>query len=119
SLPPRPSTMDVTMRRYEFQHPPNAGAGRVVVRVQNADTVTHELILVALPEDVPPIDEQLRSEARTGVETIATLQHRPAGSRGIFAADLAAGRYAFICFVKDPDGVSHALKGMSSEFRVV
>jgi len=106
------------MREYHFDHPPQVPAGRVVFRVHNGGSVTHEAILVALPEDVPPIDQQLRSATRVGVDTIATLRNRAPGSNGTFAADLTTGRYAFVCFLMDPDGVSHALKGMASEFRV-
>src|SRR5947209_6015962 len=118
NLPPLPSTMDVTMREYRFDHPPQVPAGRVVFRVHNAGSLTHELILVAVPEDVPPIDQQLKSDTRVGVDTIATLRDRAPGSNGTFAADLTPGRYAFVCFLMDPDGVSHALKGMASQFRV-
>lgn len=106
------------MREYRFEHAPLAVAGRVVFRLRNAGSSTHELVLVGLSEDFPPIDEQLRSEERQGVDTVVAIHDRPPGNRTTFASDLQAGRYAFICFVTDPDGVSHALKGMSSEFRV-
>jgi hypothetical protein len=38
---------------------------------------------------------------------------------GAFAVDLEPGeRYAFVCFARDPDDdQSHALQGMTSEFR--
>jgi hypothetical protein len=106
------------MREFRFEQAPLAAEGRVVFRVRNAGNVTHELVLVALPEDFPPIDEQLRSEERQGVDTVVAIHDRPPGNRTTFASDLQPGRYAFICFVRDPDGVSHALKGMSAEFRV-
>lgn len=106
------------MREYGFDHASLVAAGRVVFRVRNAGTLTHELVLVALPEDFPPIDVQLHSGDRQGVDTVAAVHNRPPGTTTTFSSDLSPGRYAFICFVKDPDGVSHALKGMSSEFRV-
>ena len=106
------------MREYAFDHPPQVSAGRVVFRVRNVGRLTHELILVSLPPDVPPIAEQLRSENRFGVDTIATLRNRAPGTADTFASDLTSGRYAFVCFLTDPDGVNHALKGMASEFRV-
>ena len=110
--------MTVTMREYAFDHPVQAPRGRVVFRVRNAGTMAHELILVSLAEELPPIREQLQSATRRAVDTLVTLRDRKPGSNGIFAADLDPGRYAFICFISDPDGVSHALKGMASEFRV-
>lgn len=106
------------MTEYRFTHPPEMPPGRMVFRVVNAGAEPHSLVLVGLEEDVPPIDEQLRSPNRRGAATFAQLPSRPPGSRDTFAVDLEPGRYAFICFVQGSDGVSHALKGMSSEFRV-
>ncbi|MGH9226935.1 MAG: hypothetical protein ACRD2W_24845 [Acidimicrobiales bacterium] len=118
ALPPLPTVMDVTMSEYRYDHPPQAVAGRIVFRVHNAGKEEHELILVAIPEEVTSLEEQLRSESRVGVETIVTLRRRAPASSGTFAADLGPGRYGFICFIVGADDVSHALKGMSSEFRV-
>ena len=106
------------MSDYRFEHASEAPAGRVVVRVANAGAQPHSLVLVELDEDIPPLDEQLRSEARRGVPTLAQIPERPPGSTDVFAVDLVPGRYGFICFVKDADGVPHYLKGMSSELRV-
>lgn len=117
-LPPRPATVDVAMREFAFENPPVVARGRAVFRVHNAGSMVHELILVALPPDTLPIAEQLRSDSRVGVETLVTFRNRAPGSDGAFASDLSPGRYAFICFITEPDGTSHADKGMSSEFRV-
>jgi hypothetical protein len=107
------------MREYRFDHPPQVAPGRVVFTVRNAGALRHELVLLALPEDFPPIDQQLHSDERRAVDTLAALHDRDPGTRDTFAADLAPGRYAFVCFIRDPDGVAHALKGMNSELRVV
>ena len=106
------------MREYAFEHLPTAPSGRVVVQVENAGSLPHQMVLVKLPEDLPPLAEQLRSETRQAVETLANLLDRPAGSRDTLAVDLDAGRYGLVCFLRDPDGVQHHAKGMSSEFRV-
>lgn len=118
ALPPSPPRFDVVMTDNRFEHPATAPIGRLVFRVTNAGAVEHSLVLVSLAEDVPPIVEQLRSPERRGVPTFAKLPPRPPGSEDTFAVELAAGRYALVCFVTDPDGVSHAAKGMASEFRV-
>jgi len=106
------------MRDYAYEHLPTAPSGRVVVKVDNAGTIPHQMVLVKLPDDLPPLAEQLRSENRQAVETLANLAERPAGGRDTIAVDLDAGRYGLICFLRDPDGVQHHAKGMSSEFRV-
>ena len=106
------------MREYAFDHPAVAPSGRVVVQVDNAGSLTHQLVMVKLPEELPPLAEQLRSETRQAVDTIANLIDRPAGSRNIIAVDLEPGRYGLVCFVRADDGLQHHAKGMSSEFRV-
>jgi hypothetical protein len=106
------------MTDYRFDHQREIPPGRTVFRIVNAGAEPHSLVVVELEEDVPPIDEQLRSSNRRGALTFAQLPQRPPASRDTFAVDLEAGRYAFICFVQGADGVPHYLKGMSSEFRV-
>jgi hypothetical protein len=107
------------MSEYAFQHPPDVAPGRVVFRISNAGALPHSMVLVELPDDLPPIVEQLRFGAPQPVANLARLPERPPGSRDTFAVDLRPGRYGMVCFVTDPDGVTHALKGMGSEFRVM
>jgi hypothetical protein len=106
------------MSEYAFTHPPRVSPGRVVVRARNLGRLPHELVMVILPEDVPPIGEQLRSPERRVVASLASLPARGPAREGTFAVDLAPGRYAFICFVADEDGGQHDQKGMSSELQV-
>jgi hypothetical protein len=110
--------VDVVMREYRFDYAKNVPPGRVVFRVRNEGTLEHSLTLIGLPEDYPPIDEQLHSETRRGAPTLALVPVRRPGTGSSFAVDLVPGRYAFVCFVQDADGVLHALKGMNSEFRI-
>ena len=106
------------MKEYSFQHPAEIAPGRAVFRIHNAGAEPHSIVLVELPEELPPLAEQLRSDTRRAVANLAQLPERPAGSRDTFAVDLVPGRYGMVCFVRDADGVSHALKGMTSELRV-
>lgn len=116
-FPPRPATVRVTMDEYRFGYQPPKTRGRLVFEARNVGRIDHQLVLTYLPPGVPPIDRQLRSENRRVVPTVANLPPRRPGGRGTFAVDLEPGRYALICFVRDPDG-QHAQKGMSSEFRI-
>ncbi len=115
-LPAAPARVDLGLEEFRFIHAPEVAAGRVVVEFHNTGGLAHEMALVVLPEDFPPIDEQLRGESRQATRPLIDIT-RPAGSTGTFAVDLAPGRYAFICFQQDVDGVRHYLKGMSSEIR--
>jgi hypothetical protein len=117
-LPPAPQELVVTMREYRFDYSPPQGAGRVVFRAHNAGQEEHDLALIPLAEDIPPIDEQLRGQVRRVITPFARIPPRPPGGRGAFAVDLVPGqRYALVCFVAGPDGQAHALKGMNAEFR--
>lgn len=90
----------------------------MIFRIRNVGSIPHRLAVVPLPEDFPPIQEQLRGSERRFIDPIAGIYQRLPGSTGTFAVDLAPGRrYAMICFVVDPDDKSHAVKGMTSEFR--
>lgn len=117
-LPPPPRTVQVQMREYGFRYDRSIGPGRTVFRARNTGRLRHELVLIPLPKSFPPIGVQLRSKTRQVIAPLAHLQPvRPARS-GTFAVDLAPGRYAMVSFVTNRDGMSDALKGMSSEFRV-
>jgi len=119
SLPGRAALVDVAMHDYNFTSPPVVPRGRVVFRAANAGRVQHELVLVSLPADFPlTIDAQLHSEQRRAFPPVGLLPPRAPGRSGAFAVDVSPGRYAMICFVRDPDGRQHSLKGMSAEFRV-
>ena len=118
-LPDPPPVVDVILGDFSISHRVRVPEGRVVFRARNAGQADHELVLVGLPPSFTlSIDAQLRSDTRRAFPTKGYLPRRPAGSRGTFAADLEPGRYGFVCFVSDPDGKTHALKGMSSEFTV-
>lgn len=94
-------------------------AGRALFRVENRSMLAHDLSLVALAEDMPPINDQLRSSNRRAVATLARLPSRPSGSSDALAVDLVPGRYALLCFEKDGTGEPHALLGMAVELRAV
>ncbi len=112
----------VTMDEYRFDFSTPIPAGRVVFLVRNRGELPHRLTLVPLAEDLPPLGEQLRGTTRQYIAPFAGISERAPvsqpGDSGMFAVDLVAGRrYGVICFVEDPDGQSHALKGMYAEFR--
>lgn len=117
-LPAGAPTVVVTMDEYRFDYDPEVPAGRVVFRFDNVGQLPHRATMLPLPDDLPPIDEQLRGTERQVINPFAGIPDRPPGASGTFAVDLLPGvRYAIICFVEDPDGQSHAQKGMASEFR--
>jgi len=107
---------DVGGDRLDYNHV--VPGGRVVFRVVNAGRSTHRLALFPLPEDFPPIAEQLQGTERRPITPFAGVPDHLPGETATFAVDLEPGhRYAMVDFSEDADGVSQALKGMTSEFR--
>lgn len=118
-LPLPPAMVDIVMDEYRFDVEQRLPAGRTVLRVTNAGEVDHEMVVVTLPEDFPPLDAQLRGDVRRPVGGIvAIVRARPPGSSRTLALELDAGRYGLICFLRDADDVPHARKGMSAELQV-
>lgn len=118
SLPPKPQVVEVAMDEYRFEYEPPQFPGRIIFQARNRGREAHELTLVALPENMLPIADQLASGERRPVATIAVMPERQPGEEGSFAVDLPPGRYALLCFVSDAKGELHALKGMNAEFRI-
>lgn len=106
------------MREHRFELVPPSSAGHVVFRFVNAGQVVHRPALVALPDDMPPIDVQLRGTERRLLDPLAGVYDRLPGATGTFAVDLRPNqRYALICFALDGDGSPHRTQGMATEFR--
>lgn len=119
--PPAPEpapVIRITMVDHRFELGAPVPAGRVVFEVENAGQSPHNLVMIPLPEDVPPIDVQLRGSERRLVEPFAGVYERAPGDTGTFAVDLLAERrYALICTVSAEDGQPHWMQGMATEFR--
>lgn len=114
--PPQPESLQVSMSEYKYGHRSEIRPGRVVVRVFNRGSLSHDMTFLQLPPDFEgTIDSQLRSSIRRPLPTIMVLPAVDPGKKAIFALDLAPGRYAMFCALRDPDDVQHFLKGMSSE----
>ncbi len=118
-LPPRPAVVDVSLSdEYRFDYTPPRAPGRTVFKVRNDGGQEHELVLLPLPEDFPPLEQQVRGRKRRAVGTLAYQQPLGAGGRGLFAVDLERGRYGLVCFVEGRDRIPHSRKGMVAEFRI-
>lgn len=117
-LPSGPTVLTMEMTRYRFLNVASVKPGRVIVDVRNVDTIDHQLVMVKIGENVPgTLAEQVRSDARHPAQTLQ-LFGVATGERRTFAVDLPVGRYGLLCFVTDPDGISHAHKGMASDLWV-
>lgn len=117
-LPPSPPVVTITMDEWKFEHPAELPRGRVVFRVVNAGTGVHRVTLAPLHKDYPPVAEQLKSEERRVISTVAAIAAQSPGASTSFAVDLGPQRYGLFCLIIEKNGTDHARKGMASEFRV-
>lgn len=117
--PPPPQRVALSMTEYHYGYTAPKQAGRVVFDVVNAGKERHNLVVFALADDFPPIDEQLRGTDRRSTQPIAALPTLRPGERANYAFDVAPNqRYAFVCFVATADEVIHGTRGMNTEFAV-
>ncbi len=112
----------IILKDYSFTVTPALKSGRHTLRIENAATQPHEVVIARLApgktvndlmdwlkdEDSPP-----PGEPAGGATALA-----PAAVNYL-TADFAAGNYVLLCFVPDAsDGRPHLAHGMLSEFRV-
>ena len=117
-LPPSPPTVHVVMRDYWFDfNGRSIPQGRVVFQITNGGAQYHQLALIPIPEDLPPIKQQVTGADRRVVSELVSSPPLQPGAIDTFAADLTPGRWGFVDFFIGPEG-SHAALGMAAEFRV-
>jgi hypothetical protein len=118
------ATDTVEMKDYGFTTSRPLAAGSHTILVENAGPQEHELVLLKLQpgKTVKNFGEWATTGGMKGPPPALPLGGvggmQPGGS-AVFTADLAAGDYAFICFVPDAkDGKPHLMHGMTQQFAV-
>jgi hypothetical protein len=105
---------EIVMREFAIDLPPGF-SGHGTYRVRNEGALLHELDIARLPLEADAMDE-IERQVATGLSSLVEtpgLAIIAPGSEAYLELDLAAGRYAFVCFAEvSPDGEPHALKGM-------
>lgn len=116
--PPTVPEVTVTLQDDAIELDRRVPSGRVVFRVHNAGTVRHRVTLIPLPDDLPPLEEQLAGDERRSVSPLGATNTHPPGEGTAFAVDLEPSqRYGLVCFEKTDDGTVHARTGENAEFR--
>jgi len=118
------ATDTVVMKDYGFTTLRPMAGGSHTILVQNSGPQEHELVLLKLEpgKTVKNFGDWATTGGMKGpppglpMGGVGGMQ--PGGS-AVFTADLAAGDYAFICFVPDAkDGKPHLMHGMTQQFAV-
>jgi len=118
-VPPSVPTTEIKMTEFRFHFIKPASAGPVIFKMSNEGTLRHNLTLLALPPDFPPLAKQIHGSERRPIVPLAGSPGQEPGATESFAVDLLPGRYGLICsLIERTTEQTHAVKGMFSEFRI-
>jgi len=119
AAPPPPPEIGVRMEEYRYQPSQTVvPAGRMVFRLANQGEQFHQPLLAILPEDMPPLVEQLKGSERRSIGSLVNNPGMAPRVTSAIAVDLEEGqRYAFICVAKTAQEEDHSRMGMVWEFR--
>lgn len=118
-MPPPAPNVEVAVHDDALVFPEPVPTGRVVFRLHNRGNEPHQLTLLLLEDDSPPISERLQQEAGAAPSYIAQVPAVEPGETALFAADLAEGRrYALVDLSQRPDGTLRGRLGVARELRL-
>lgn len=118
-LDPAAARVDVAMTEYEFAFDEPVATGPTSFVATNNGAQAHFMVVVKLAEGVT-LDQALKSEDDSNTVGQWSSGFAAAGGddQEVLTLDLKPGTYGMMCFVSDPDGTPHAMKGMAKEFTV-
>ena len=115
--------VDITLSEYAFKLSRPLTAGTHTIRVENAGSQMHEVVIERLAEGRSLAD--FLSRAQRGMQGpppstfVGGVTGPDAGKRGYTTVTLTPGRYLLLCYVPDAkDGKPHFAHGMALEVTV-
>lgn len=109
---------------FAFEAPPTAPSGKTNVVFENGGQEPHELVMVPLANNAPPIQELIELSEKEAEKYFAgepISSHGPIkpGETKEIKADLQAGTYGLVCFVQSKqEKTPHAFLGMVNTLTV-
>lgn len=114
--------VNVRMLDYSWEITPALGAGKHLLRVENAGTQSHEIFFASLNPGKTAMDLATWAEKPEGPPPGAPLGGTSAMAKGdvvLIPVDLAPGEYGIYCFIPDAkDGRPHLAHGMIRQITV-
>lgn len=115
--------VEVTAVDYAFQvGSTTVPAGETEITLTNDGKEEHELTMVGIKEDAPPLDELVKMSDDEVSKYFATqpfgIQPIEPGASESTTEDLKPGLYAMVCFVETKDGKPHVALGMFNSLTV-
>jgi uncharacterized cupredoxin-like copper-binding protein len=106
---------------YQIAGPADVPAGLTTITARNTGAESHHLVFARVEEGRTQ-DDFTAAFAALDPTGVATLLGGPTGiapgATGSATIPLTAGEYVVACFIPGPDGISHYVKGMSTQLTV-
>lgn len=122
SAPAPTADIVMTLNDYSFTTSKPITAGKHTIRIENAGTQSHELLLARLAPGKKAQDVPVWAEKPVGpppAEPIGGVPAIPNGTTAFITANFTPGDYAFVCFLPDAkDGKPHFTHGMVQQIHV-
>lgn len=113
-------TIDVSMLDFSFEMSEDTlpSEATVAFNVANDGQYAHEFAIVQLPEGIT-LEQALEDpDAVEDVQFIAGVYAEPGDSAYFAVQGMSPGTYTVVCFIDDPDGIPHVMRGMVAELIV-
>lgn len=112
---------EIKLVEFAFEMPDSLPAGDHDIRLVNAGTEGHELVMARLPDGMS--FDGFLAELKAGNERVGTVMGGngalSVGQSNLWHVTLTPGTYVALCFVPSPsDGVPHVMKGMAKPITV-
>jgi plastocyanin len=115
--------VEVQAVEYGFVLPETLPAGETTFAFKNNGKEPHQLILVPLLDDAPPVEDLIKLSQKEGAKYFkgrpSETSAKPGEEGKPLEVTLEAGRYGYVCFVRTKESKKpHAFLGMYGELTV-
>jgi len=119
-VPEGATVIDGEMADYEFVlSQASAPAGDIAFNVTNTGEYPHEMVVLGLPEGIT-VEDVFADESLFAQVQFFGFTYADPGAEAppLVMVDMEPGTYTLVCFIDEPEGVPHVMRGMIVEFEV-
>ncbi len=119
-VPEGATVIDGEMADYEFiLSETSAPAGDIAFNVTNTGQYPHEVVVLQLPEGITVEDVFADESLVEQVQFFGFTYSEPGvEAPPLVMVDMEPGIYTLVCFIDEPEGIPHVMRGMILEFEV-
>ncbi len=119
-VPEGATTIDGELADYEFiLSEASAPAGDIAFNVTNTGQYPHEVVVLQLPEGIT-VEDVFADESLFAQVQFFGFTYADPGAEALplVMVDMEPGVYTLVCFIDEPEGIPHVMRGMILEFEV-